>query len=242
MHKHIILYVILFIMISLFGFTSCTIKQDIYINADSTGQVSFDIQVEKFFTAVAEDFTTLLPKEDSDITNINIQDMQASINQSPYAFNASFDEPEEDHYTGTFQFGDAHTFFNDVHDELHLESLFSYTTTGNSHTLKLYLDIRNYAELTELIPLLKDPSFAIFGPEENIGVSKADYLDMISYLLGEEGPDAINRSYISLIINTDSPIISQKHGIKHSSKQVEFRIPLIDFLLLADPIDYSITW
>ncbi len=238
--SHILL---LFIVLAvLFFLPSCTIKQEIFINADASGNVEFDIQVEDFFTAVVEDFTVFIPEEESDITDLNIKDMQNSINSSPYTSHAVFYELEKNHYTGKFRFDDAENLFNDIHDEIHLESLFSFDTAGNQRTLSLYLDINNYEDLTELIPLLKDPTFAIFGPEENVGVSEADYLDMISYLLGEEGPGAIERSYISIIINTDSPIISHTNGTIKSDKQIEFRIPIIDFLLLSEPIHYSVTW
>ncbi len=209
---------------------------------NAAGEVEFDIEVEEFFTAVVEDFTVFIPEEERDVTDTNIQELQDSINESPYAHDAVFIETEKNHYIGTFKFDDAESFFNDVHDELKLESLFSFTTKGDQNTLTVYLDMDNYAELTELIPLLKDPSFSIFGPEENVGVSEEDYLDMISYLLGDEGPGAIDRSEISIIINTDSPIISQTNGIEHAEDQVEFAIPIIDFLLLAEPINYSVTW
>lgn len=222
--------------------SSCTIKQEIYIDVDSSGAAYFDIVVEEFFTEVVEDFTVFVPEDEADVTDLNMKEIEQTVNDSPYASQAVFYEIEENHYTGTFQFPDAGSFFNDVQDELQLETLFTYTKGTNSNTLSLHLDIENYAELTELIPILKDPSFSIFGPEENIGVSEADYLDMISYLLGEEGPDAIGRSYISMIINTDASIISTVNGKVLSDNEVEFMIPMIDFLLLAEPIDYAVTW
>ncbi|MCF7933782.1 MAG: hypothetical protein K9M84_04840 [Spirochaetia bacterium] len=238
---HTLRYVMLLLLGSI-ALSSCTIEQEIFIDIDSSGSVYFDVTVEEFFNAVVEDFTVFLPEEESDVTDINMKELQDSINESPYASRAELFELEKNRYTGTFQFGNAEAFFNDVNDELKLESLFDFSTRGDLHTLRLYLDIDNYGELTELIPLLKDPSFSIFGPEENIGVSEADYLDMISYLLGEEGPGAIERSYISLIINTETPVVSVKNGTKLSARQVEFRIPIIDFLLLAEPVDYSVTW
>ncbi len=242
--QHKKLYTLILVIFSLLmtSLTSCSIRQEIYIDADAAGNVSFDIEVEEFFKAVVEDFTVFIPEEERNVTEMNIDEIQKSINDSPYAQEADFTEIEPNHYIGTFQFGDAERFFNDVHDDLKLESLFTFTEGATTNSLRMYLDIDNYGELTELIPLLKDPSFSIFGPEENIGVSEADYLDMISYLLGEEGPGAIERSTISIFINTDSPIISHTNGIKHSPTQVEFSIPIIDFLLLAEPIDYSVTW
>jgi hypothetical protein len=222
--------------------SSCTVKQEVYIEADSSGAVHFDIEVEEFFNEVVEDFKVFEDEENADVTQTNIDEIQDSLNKSPYTRYAVLEEIEENHYVGTFQFVDASLFFNDVEDELNLEDLFQFTKTDESTTLDFYLDINNYPKLTELVPLLKDPSFSIFGPEENIGVSQADYLDMISYLLGEEGPDAVMRSYISLVMNTNSPIISHEGGDIITDTQIRFNIPMIDFLLLAEPVSYSVTW
>lgn len=229
-------------IITLLFLTSCMIRQDIYINADSSGTVSFDIEIEEFFTQVIEDFTVFVPEDESDITQLNIEQTQKALDESPYTSDAFINEIEENHWTGVFSFGSASELFNDVNDELALESLFDYSTENGVNSLKLYLDISTYPQLTELIPMLKDPSFSIFGPEENIGVSEEDYLDMISYLLGDEGPGAIERSYISIVIATDRPIKASTGGRRLSKTQIEFTIPIIDFLLLAEPIDYSVSW
>jgi hypothetical protein len=235
--KHVLIISVIFAAL----FSSCTINQEVFIEADSSGAVHFDIEVEEFFNEVVEDFTVFAPEEESDVTQMNIDDIQDSLNKSPYTRYAVLEEIVENRYVGTFQFVDASLFFNDVEDELNLEDLFTFEKSDDT-TLSFYLDMDNYAELTELIPLLKDPSFSIFGPEENVGVSEADYLDMISYLLGEEGPDAVMRSNISLIMNTDSPIKSHKGGTVITDTQIRFDIPMIDFLLLAQPISYSVTW
>lgn len=222
--------------------SSCTVEQEVYIEADSSGAVHFDIQVEEFFNEVVEDFKVFEDEENADVTRTNIEEIQDSLNKSPYTRYAVLEEIVTNRYVGTFQFVDASLFFNDVEDDLNLEDLFKFTKTAASTSLEFCLDIDNYPKLTELVPLLKDPSFSIFGPEENIGVSQADYLDMISYLLGEEGPDAVMRSYISLVMNTDSPIVSHEGGELITDTQIRFNIPMIDFLLLAEPVSYSVTW
>jgi len=65
---------------------------------------------------------------------------------------------------------------------------------------------------------------------------------MISYILGEEGPDAIMQSVISIRIATPTSVISQEGGTKTGTNTVRFDIPLIDILLLAKPITFSATW
>jgi hypothetical protein len=47
---------------------------------------------------------------------------------------------------------------------------------------------------------------------------------------------------ISLRLTTPSSIKSQNGGIRESSNSIRFDIPLIEFLLLAEPIEFSATW
>ncbi|MGM0431439.1 MAG: hypothetical protein ACQEQU_01860 [Spirochaetota bacterium] len=237
-----LLRLLIFVALALAALSSCTIRQEIYIEADDSGAVEIDVTVEEFFNEVVEDFTVFAEDEDSDITEMNIEEVQNSLNESPYTRYADIVEIEENHYIGTFQFIDAERFFNDFDDELKLESLFTFEKEEDTTTLSMYLDLETYGELTELIPLLKDESFATFGPEENEGVSQEDYLDMISYLLGEEGPDAVMRSEITLIINTNTPIKDHEGGEVIEENRIRFTLPMIDFLLLAEPVSYSVTW
>jgi hypothetical protein len=65
---------------------------------------------------------------------------------------------------------------------------------------------------------------------------------MISFMLGEEGPPAIEKSTITLRIATPKPITSFINGKKVGSNLYEFNFPLIDFLLLAEPITFSVSW
>lgn len=233
---------LIYVAFALAALSSCAIRQEIYIEADDSGAVEIDVTVEEFFNEVVEDFNVFAEEEDPDVTEVNIDSVQDSLNESPYTRYADIVEVEENHYIGTFQFVDAERFFNDFEDELKLESLFTFEKDEDSTTLSMHLDLETYDDLTELVPLLKDPSFATFGPEENQGVSQEDYLDMISYLLGEEGPDAVMRSEITLIMNTNSPIKDHEGGELIGEKQIRFTLPMIDFLLLAEPVSYSVTW
>jgi len=76
----------------------------------------------------------------------------------------------------------------------------------------------------------------------NQGLSEADYLEMISFMLGEEGPPAIEQSVITLQVKTPTSITGFSNGRKISDTLYEFSFPLIDFLLLEDPITFSVSW
>ncbi|MFA5699527.1 MAG: hypothetical protein WC954_07320, partial [Sphaerochaeta sp.] len=97
-------------------------------------------------------------------------------------------------------------------------------------------------QLVPIIPFLADDNFEAFGPLYNQGLSADDYLEMISFMLGEEGPPAIEQSTITLLLETPSPIKTMSSGRKIDSTTFEFSFPLIDFLLLAEPMTFTVTW
>ncbi len=107
---------------------------------------------------------------------------------------------------------------------------------------RLYLDLDNYPELERIVPFMADENFETFGPRYNVGMSEDEYLEMIMYILGEEGPPAIEESVISLRLNTPGKILASEGGTKESSNTIRFDIPLIDILLLAEPVSFYAEW
>ena len=116
-----------------------------------------------------------------------------------------------------------------------------YSESGGKKTVKLHLDRSNYTQLSALFPLLKDPVFAGLGPQVNDTTSDADYLEMIKFTLGDDGPALLSKSFITLTIDPQGDIISQTGGTV-SGGAVVFRIPLLRLLILDKPLDYSVTF
>ena len=93
-----------------------------------------------------------------------------------------------------------------------------------------------------MIPFLSDPNFEVYGPEYNQGMSEADYLDMIFYLLGEEAPEALQTSLVTINVTLPGEIISAEGVTVTGANSFTYAFPLIDFLLLAEPMSFSVTW
>ena len=130
-----------------------------------------------------------------------------------------------------------------------VESLLSYTEGLESslfsldgNTFSFSLSIDNYSELTDLIPLLKDPNFEVYGPEYNQGMSEEEYIEMMSYILGESAPEDIRGSNIAINVRTPGRIVNMENMEKTSDDSALFSVPLVSFLVLAEPITFSITW
>ena len=65
---------------------------------------------------------------------------------------------------------------------------------------------------------------------------------MIEFAFGEEGVTGLKASSVELLVTVEGDLVSQKGGKQLDDNKVLFTIPLIDFLLLQKPLDYSITF
>ena len=242
-HRYRAVCIKLFLIVALTAAAaSCTIKQRITVHVDKSGDAQFEIAIEDYFIDVVKDFQ-VFAEETTDVTQDNLDELAVELNKSEYTSDALFKKVDDNFYRGSFNFSDLEEFFNNLkkEDDENL-SVFTYTKRGFVQNLNIHIDIDNYYQLKKLVPMLGDPEFAMFGPEENIGVSEADYIDMIGFALGDEGPPSLKRSFIEIVIVTDHPIISQKGGTLLSPNEISFNIPMLDFLMLAKPIVKSVTW
>ncbi len=100
---------------------------------------------------------------------------------------------------------------------------------------ELNIDMDSYPALEQMIPLLSDPDFAVYGPRYNNGMTEENYLEMIEYILGESGPEAIRSSVIEITVVMPDDVL-ETNGVVTDEKTVCFSVPLLDFLLLNRPI------
>jgi len=226
------------ILIVLVSASSCVVTEQLTFNGSGYNNSKFDFTVEDFFIAVLEDFSEFTPEDqDTSLMDSAITDFERALRYSTTTNNVTLQKLNDNAYKGQFNF-------------MNLDKLFSDLGAGNdqsllrmsNNTLTFSLSMDNYDQLVPVIPFLADENFEAFGPVYNQGLSESDYLEMISFMLGEEGPPAIEQSTITLRIATPKPIKSFTSGKKIAPNLYEFSFPLIDFLLLADPITFSVSW
>ncbi|MFA6732306.1 MAG: hypothetical protein WCS07_06165 [Sphaerochaeta sp.] len=226
------------ILVALLFTTSCTVTERISFSNTSSHVSAFDFTVEDFFLAVLQDFSEFIPQEGEDsLMDKAIKDFERALNYSYTTRDVAFTKLNDNAYEGTFIFTNLMQLISDLGAGANQSLL---KVEGKSLTFSLSMD--NYSQLVPVIPFLADENFEAFGPVYNQGLSEADYLEMISFMLGEEGPPAIEQSFITLRIETPGPITTFTGGKKISDQVYEFSFPLIDFLLLAKPITFSVQW
>jgi len=225
-----------FLILSL---SSCVVTEDLNIDTQEGGSSSANIQVEDFFVSVLEDFSDLstdLPA-DTTVMDASINNFSSALKKGKTISNVDFTKIDDTHYVGNFDFNSLNELITDL-GKIDNQTLLTLKDT----TLSFNLDMDNYDQLVKVIPFLADPNFETFGPTYNQGMSEADYYDMISYMLGEEGPDKIASSLITINIKTPSPITSFTGGKKIDSTTFCYQFPLIDFLLLNKSLHFTLTW
>jgi len=223
------------------SFSSCTVEENIHIRTDDSGYSTFEVKLQPFFLEVVKDYSTYLPEEDAEFSRVDGDKLRESLNEYPYLSDVVVNQYSDTHITGSFTFVNAENIMKTAEEEDELD-VFTYTKDGDQQRVDIYIDINNYSQLKTIAPILEDPAFSTFGPEENEDVTEEEYLEMISFMLGEEGPGAIDSSDIRISIEADRPIISQEGGTYVDDYTVMFKAPLIDFLLLHEPLVYSVVW
>ena len=240
MSKHTQTHMLLFslILVLLVSASSCVVTEQLSFNGSGYNSSKFDFTVEDFFIAVLEDFSEFAPADQSaSLMDSAITDFERALRYSTTTNNVTMQKLTDNAYKGEFNFMDLDKLFSDLgagNDQSLLRQ--------SNNTLTFSLSMDNYDQLVPVIPFLADENFEAFGPVYNQGLSESDYLEMISFMLGEEGPPAIEQSTITLRIATPKPIKSFTSGKKVGTSLYECSFPLIDFLLLADPITFSVSW
>ena len=83
---------------------------------------------------------------------------------------------------------------------------------------------------------------AALAPDPDMEITESEYLDMIEFFFGDDGPGGILDSMLTLVLNVDGTIVNLQGGRKLSENAVEFNVPLIRILLLDTNLVYSITY
>lgn len=228
--------------ILMFTLSGCVMQQGISLTSTQSGWATTDLSVYDFFVKVLEDFEPFDPElEEKPILQTSVEDFVTELDAAESTDFVDAIQINETNYFIDFTFSSLQELLKDLNDREE-QSLLTITKKGSRTRMSFYLDLDNYPELERIVPFMADENFETFGPRYNVGMSEAEYLEMIMYILGEEGPPSIQESVISLRLNTPGRILDSQGGVMESSNTIRFDIPLIDILLLAEPVRFYAEW
>lgn len=218
--------------------TSCVVTESITASTGYSGSSKTDITVDPFFLTVLEDFSSFTSGDGYTIMDDAMVGFASSLNSSSAASSVSLlSGGDGKRYVISFDYSSLEKLLKDLNDG---KSNTLFTITSSSLSFKLTME--NYDELKNVIPFLSDENFEVYGPEYSNGMTEEEYTDMITFLLGEESPEALENSYVTVLITVPGTITSVTGAVKTGTSTAVYTFPVIDFLLLNDPLSFSISW
>lgn len=217
---------------------SCVVTQSITAETGYSGSSKTDLTVNPFFLSVLEDFSSFTSGEGYSIMDDAMVGFANAVNSSSSSSDVSLlSDGEGKRYIISFDYSSLEKLLKDLNGG-NGNSLF--TITSSSLAFNLTLD--NYKELKNVIPFLNDENFEVYGPEYSNGMTKEEYTDMIYFLLGQESPEALENSNVSITITVPGTITEVTGAEKKAYDTAVYTFPVIDFLLLNEPLSFSVSW
>lgn len=214
---------------------SCTTRQAIVLHSNGSGSVQFRATISKTLMDASKGLgsggSTQTQAGEFDIPKIKeVFSKNNSITLT------SLSSPKSGVLTGSFTFSDIGKLFQGKG-----AGIVSFTNTASGHRLSVHITRSNFAQIAHLAGMTNNPLYQMFGPEQNAGTSQSELNQMMVYVLGKSGPAALKASTIDITVTVPGGLVSQQGGVRKGNT-VQFRIPLSRLLLLAKPLDYSITF
>ena len=221
--------------------SSCTVTQNIFINAEGGGTYSGDVSVSKDFADYLSELASLSMDSSEEFVLFKTEDIRRDLEEEGNGVAVTKLKALDEHTLHIeLDYKSIETLVQS--DEARASGIIRFEKrTDGAKTVRIHLDRQNYTQLNSLFSDEQSIVMDTFGPEENEGLAEEEYLEMMSFALGEKGPDLIRASIIETRIDVAGRIIEQKGGVQEGNTVI-FRIPLIRILLLDQALDYTLTF
>ncbi|MCR5731948.1 MAG: hypothetical protein K6G51_03295 [Sphaerochaetaceae bacterium] len=233
MKRFLPIYILTIVVILI---SSCTVTEDLILNKDG-GSLSSDIDVENYFVEVLEDFAEFMPESNEPVIDKAISEASKQLSNSGYATDVVFIKDGKNSYVGNFNFNNLNELMKAFNENTNQTVI-----KKDENSIKFYVDINNYSELEDIIPFLADPNIEVYLAKYNVGYSEQDYLEMLVFSLGEEAPESVQKSIITLNITVPGTITKIEGATKTGDNSMTYSFRLLDFLLLNNPLTFYVEW
>ncbi len=224
--------------------TGCTVNQQITLHPDLSGAAQVSVRLEPVFVDYLDTLSEaagddeLLPEGIFDAA-----ELEHVINERPGVAVHRLVSPTPEQLELSLTFDDLKGLLARNVPSPGPATVPLITFSGsNPSTLQVHLDADNYRTLTELFPVLDHPLLVSLGPQPGLEVSDAEYLEMMGFVLGEEGPPAIEESTVTVRLHVEGRIVAHQGGELQEDGSLLITIPLLRILVLDEPLDYRIVF
>ena len=222
----------------------CTVNQQLTLRGDRSGAAHIEVELEQVFV----DYLATLSEAagDSDMVPESVfdtEEVERSIGERRGVTVTHIATPNPEALELSLAFEDLKAMLApDTPVPGPATSPLVTFTGGDPSTLRVHLDRNNYRELTNLFPILDHPLLVSLGPQKDLEVTDAEYLEMMGFVLGDDGPPAIEDSTVTVRVVVDGTIIEHDGGELQDDGSLLIAIPLIRVLVLDQPLDYTVVF
>jgi hypothetical protein len=124
------------------------------------------------------------------------------------------------------------------------DEIFSFSESSGIKKISFYLDRINYRKISSAFAFEDNPVLAGLTPQPDNPYSGEEYLELVDYVFSEYTSDAasvIKNSFVDIEINVKGKI-QKAEGGKIKGNSASFRIPVINFLTLYNPVHFEIEY
>ena len=239
--------VLALILVTILSISSCKVTETLNLKSSITedtalnGKSHIDLSVSDYFVSVIEDLSNWEDSGNEDpILEVAVDEFVQNLEASENASSIKFIKTGKNTYMGDFAYSNFEGLVIDLSKNTNCSLVSATEKDGKTH-VQIHIGMDNYEELTEIVPFLANPNFEVYGPLYNHDLTEENYLEMMGFILGEQCPDEISNSTIKIQVVAPKEITSHNGALKNA-KTVVFSFPLIDFLLLHEPIDFELEY
>lgn len=219
----------------------CSVNQVLVIKADGSGTAALRVVTTKLLREYLLDLQQLTgatAAADGSIFDVN--KLQKDLAARPGLTVKKVASPSPDVLEVELAYRSVEEVYGSV-EAVKKSGLVVYRDDAGQKSLKVHIDRKNFKELSAAFPGMNSAAFEGIAPQEQDTITESEYLDMIQFTLGPDGPAALKASFIDLVVKPEGTIVSQTGGTA-TNGSVTFRVPMIRLLLLDKPLDYSLVW
>ncbi|MDE0229350.1 MAG: hypothetical protein OXJ62_10925 [Spirochaetaceae bacterium] len=222
----------------------CTVNQQLTLRVDRSGDAQIHVKLEAVFV----DYLDTLSEAAGDSEMVpesvfDTEEVERSVGErrGVTVTHIATPAPEELELSLSFEDLKAMLAYNAPLPGPASRPLIAFSG-GDPNTLRVHLARDNYRALTALFPILDHPLLVSLGPQQDLEVTDAEYLEMMGFVLGDDGPPAIEDSTVTVRVEVDGRIIEHDGGELQEDGSLLITIPLIRVLVLDRPLDFTIVY
>jgi len=228
-----------FALLAVTTLLSCTIKQQVELEADASGTLSMQIRLEPVFVQYIEDLSALTG-ESREGGIFNLEEIKKGFAERDDVTLLAVSTPTPDTLEMKLKYRSIEEVFSSE-QQLQQSGIIRFEKVSQGYSVRFHLDRQNFPAVMTFIPALQNPMFEGLGPQENDDTTEEEYYELMDLALGEGGADSVRNAYIETRVNVRGTLVSQSGGVI-TPGGVTFTVPLIRVLLLDKPLDYSLVF